>query len=292
MSENAIGIVPMPWQPASNTYTAEHYSSSAVGVEPFVAKCEHLSIELSDPPLLQRPEAAPGPLPKADGMSREDNVMSLEPLKSLSKRSSRKCSHPKLLLQVREKVCQNYDRYTKGDFLDLSEDNGWSIELGLKVDLNQLKGLDPEGGAESEVKNSMLVWRTFGGLSPALDTEERIWAWLRGSSKDAIIAVRSRHFFGGTWTGCARRSRGRPAAVECLRRIPGHAGGHRARAQDLAEQGGQSQQPRRTLGNKQQTDARCRYNSDYDFRSSAYRNRGWIQGVHENREQAWRRRIV
>jgi hypothetical protein len=91
---------------------------------------------------------------------------------------------------------------------------------------------------------------------------------------------------------CARRPRGRPAMVECLRRIVSHAGGSRACAPDHAEQSGYSQQSGRTLGNKQQADACCRYNSGHDFRSSNSRNRGWIQGVHENCKQAWRRRIV
>jgi hypothetical protein len=118
------------------------------------------------------------------------------------------------LTELREKVHQNYDRYTNGDFLDLTKDNGWSIELDIKVDLEPLKDLEPTVGGEFEVKNSMLVWRTLGSLSPALATEERIWArlshveclefsrnrWLKGSSKDAIAANISRHFFAGTWT--------------------------------------------------------------------------------------------
>lgn len=131
--------------------------------------------------------------------------MSLEPLKYLSEAK---------LTELREKVHQNYGRYTSGSFWDLAEENGWSIELDLKIDLDRLGALNPEVGGEFEAKNSMLVWRTFNGLSPALATEERIWArlahleclefsrkrWLKGSSKDAIIANVNRHFFAGTWT--------------------------------------------------------------------------------------------
>jgi hypothetical protein len=131
--------------------------------------------------------------------------MSLEVLKYLSERK---------LTELREQVLQNYDRYTTGDFLDLTADNGWSVELDLQVDLAQLKQLDPTVGAEYEVRNSTLVWRTFSGLSPALATEERIWArlahleclefsrrrWLKGASKKEIISNISTHFFAGTRT--------------------------------------------------------------------------------------------
>jgi hypothetical protein len=131
--------------------------------------------------------------------------MSLEPLKYLSEAK---------LTELREKALQNHDRYTKGDFRDLAEDNGWSIELDIKIDLDRLGDLDPTVGGGFELKNSILVWRTFSGLSPALATEERIWArlahleclefsrrrWLRGSTEDEITADVNRHFFAGTWT--------------------------------------------------------------------------------------------
>lgn len=132
--------------------------------------------------------------------------MSLEPLKYLSEAK---------LTELRERVHQNYNRYTQGDFRDLAENNGWSIELGLKVDLDQLRGLDPTEGANFEIKNAMLVWRTLGALSPALATEERIWArlthlecleftrqrWLKGASKDERIRDINKHYFAGTRTG-------------------------------------------------------------------------------------------
>lgn len=131
--------------------------------------------------------------------------MSLEPLKYLSE--SR-------LAELRSKIPENYERYTAGDFLDLSAENGWSIELGLKVDLDLLKTLSPEGGADSEVRNSLLVWRTLSNLSPALATEERIWVrlahleclefsrkrWLDVPSKEARLAAIETHFFASTQT--------------------------------------------------------------------------------------------
>jgi hypothetical protein len=132
--------------------------------------------------------------------------MSLEALKYLSEAK---------LTELREKVHQNYDRYVNGDFRDLAEDIGWSIELGFKIDLTPLENLDPSGGAEFEVRNSVLVWRTFEGLSPALATEERIWArlahleclefsrkrWLKGESMEKMISDINKHFFASTRTG-------------------------------------------------------------------------------------------
>src|SRR5262245_56202102 len=132
--------------------------------------------------------------------------MSLEPLKYLSEAK---------LTELREKVHQNYDRYTKGDFRDLAKDIGWSIELGLQVDLDRLRGLDPSEGADFEIKNAMLVGRTLGALSAALAAEERIWGrlthlecleftrqrWLKGGSKDERIRDINKHYFAGTRTG-------------------------------------------------------------------------------------------
>lgn len=118
------------------------------------------------------------------------------------------------LAELKASISSNYKRYTETNFVDLLADNGWSIELGLKVDLDQLRGLDPNPGAEFEIRNSMLVWRTFRGLTPALAMEERIWArlahieclefsrnrWLKLSDKDSIIAAIGTHFFSGTQT--------------------------------------------------------------------------------------------
>lgn len=119
------------------------------------------------------------------------------------------------LTELREKVHQNYDRYIQGDFRDLAADNGWSIELALKVDLDLLSALDPRRGGESEIKNALLVWQTFRGLSPALATEERIWTrlthleclefsrnrWLDGSSREENCKLIGTHFFASTQTG-------------------------------------------------------------------------------------------
>ena len=131
--------------------------------------------------------------------------MSVESLKYLSEAK---------LSELRTNISSNYERYTAGDFLDLANENGWSIELGLKVDLDQLKDLNPASGADSEVNNSMLVWRTFKGLSPALASEERVWVrlahieclefsrkrWLKDPDRETGIAAINAHYFAGTQT--------------------------------------------------------------------------------------------
>lgn len=118
------------------------------------------------------------------------------------------------LSELRTNIPDNYERYTEGNFLDLAGENGWSIELGLKVDLGLLKDLNPDSGAEAEVNNSLLVWRTFKGLSPALATEERVWVrlahieclefsrkrWLKVLDKESGIAAINNHIFAGSTT--------------------------------------------------------------------------------------------
>jgi hypothetical protein len=119
------------------------------------------------------------------------------------------------LTDLREKVHQNYDRYVAGDFRDLAADNGWAIELNLKVDLDQLNSQDTRRGGEFEIKNALLLWQTFRGLSPALATEERVWVrlthleclefsrkrWLDGQDREKNCKLISKHFFASTQTG-------------------------------------------------------------------------------------------
>lgn len=131
--------------------------------------------------------------------------MSIQRLKYLSEHR---------LLDLRSNIPANIDRYVQGDFADLAEQNGWAIEHALTVDLAPLQDLDPGSGAEAEVKNSLLVWGALKGLSPALATEERIWArlthldclefcrgrWLRATDTEGRIAEINKHFFAASQT--------------------------------------------------------------------------------------------
>lgn len=110
---------------------------------------------------------------------------------------------------------QNMDRYLNGDFSDREKDNGWRIESQIAGwDPDIVTRLDPSGTPAAEVHNSLLVWRGFTGMSPALARDERLWArlchveclefarkrWLRGGGSDPnLIRI---HFFANGLGGC------------------------------------------------------------------------------------------
>jgi hypothetical protein len=109
----------------------------------------------------------------------------------------------------------NIDRYRSGDFSEMAQENGWSIESRLASWDPAIVGqLDPSGTPAAEVANSLLVWNGLVGMTPALAREERLWArlshveclefarqrWLNGTDKDPNL-VRI-HFFATGTTGC------------------------------------------------------------------------------------------
>lgn len=117
--------------------------------------------------------------------------------------------------RLSQTITQNIDRYRSGDFADSARENGWAIESRIASwDPGIAARLDPSGTPEAEVRNSLLVWNGFLGMTPALAREERLWArlchvecldfararWLNGNEKDANM-VRI-HFFANGTTGC------------------------------------------------------------------------------------------
>ena len=48
-------------------------------------------------------------------------------------------------------ISSNLDRYRSGDFLDMVEAGGWSIELNYEADLEPLADLDPSGKPQAKV---------------------------------------------------------------------------------------------------------------------------------------------
>jgi len=112
-------------------------------------------------------------------------------------------------------VDKNIDRYREGDFQDLCDQGGWSIELTQKADLTPLKELVLRKDADAEIENSILVWRALSNISPALASENRFWTrlthmeclefsrfrWLDLSESDEALAKSVRtHFFANTRT--------------------------------------------------------------------------------------------
>jgi hypothetical protein len=120
-----------------------------------------------------------------------------------------------VLDRLASEIGQNIERYRTGDFADLAMENGWAIESRLASwDPAIAAKLDPSGTPDAEVRNSLLVWNSFTGMTPALAREERLWArlchvellefararWLDGNDKDPNM-VRIHLFANGT-TGC------------------------------------------------------------------------------------------
>jgi hypothetical protein len=130
------------------------------------------------------------------------------PLMYLSERTER---------ELREGVSGNLRRYLTGDFSEFADTRDWTIPLSIVADLEPLTNLKAGDGADIEVFNSLLVWKSLSGLTPSLANEGRIWTrlthleglefarqrWigdLVGPRAEKAIAA---HFFGVTRT--ARR---------------------------------------------------------------------------------------
>ena len=113
-------------------------------------------------------------------------------------------------------VLKNLERYKTGDFVDLAEKGGWSIELSLRLDLEPLNHLVMAKDSEAEIRNTMLVWNALNRLHPSLACENRLWTrlthiecleysryrWLDGDTNDDEKLVKDikTHFFANTQT--------------------------------------------------------------------------------------------
>lgn len=116
---------------------------------------------------------------------------------------------------LRDSVRENLQRYTSGDFTDLVEKGGWSIDLSLRVDLDPLRDLAKAKDADAEIENTILVWRALSSLPPSLACENRLWTrlthvecleyararWLDVTAEDDQIEKRVvTHFFASSQT--------------------------------------------------------------------------------------------
>lgn len=115
-----------------------------------------------------------------------------------------------------DSVSDNLERYRCGDFQNLAARGNWEISTDLYYDPAPLRELDPSATADAEKRNSILVWRALGALTPALATENRIWIrfthldclsfcrerWLRKDVPDERLTRDIRkHFFADTRNG-------------------------------------------------------------------------------------------
>jgi hypothetical protein len=84
-----------------------------------------------------------------------------------------------ILADLKANVPSNLERYRTSGFDDCGDLNGWSMDLSsVEVSVKDLAKLDPDGGSDAEIRNSLIVFGAFSGMTPALATEERIWARL------------------------------------------------------------------------------------------------------------------
>jgi hypothetical protein len=121
-----------------------------------------------------------------------------------------------ILDELRSNIDNNIERYTSGDFIDLSQQNGWAIDTkSVQVDCSLLDALKlGQTSMEAEVQNSLAVYRALQGMTPSLAREERIWArlthieclayarsrWLQGRKPEELSQQIEVHFFAGTLT--------------------------------------------------------------------------------------------
>ena len=118
---------------------------------------------------------------------------------------------------LKESVRSHVQRYMSGDFLDYEAKGNWSIRLTLTADIDALSALSPAEGVDAEVANSIIVGRSFSGLTPSLAREDRIWTrlshiecldfcrarWIRGQTdEDKVVSMVELHFFASTLTSC------------------------------------------------------------------------------------------
>jgi hypothetical protein len=118
-----------------------------------------------------------------------------------------------VLDSLKENIENNLEKYRTGDFDYLAEgENNWG-KLNLDYDPHPLETLIPKNHSQSEIHNSLAVWRSLSGLTPDLACEESIWAyfshvdlldfcrerWLNYDNKqEDIKKIRTRFFAKGT----------------------------------------------------------------------------------------------
>lgn len=121
------------------------------------------------------------------------------------------------LFTLHAHIADNIERYVGGDFTDLAQANGWSIESKLvQVDYDALAGLNGEQrSAEADVANSKIVYSALRGMTPAIAADERIWArlthvecldysrkrWLLAGTEQELLRSIDLHMFARGRTG-------------------------------------------------------------------------------------------
>jgi len=129
-----------------------------------------------------------------------------EPLKILS---------AQVVSQLHADLQRNVPLYLTGNFTEEAKDIGWDIEVRAVLwDPRIVDDLDPSGSPEAEIRNSVVIYQGFSGMTPALAQDERVWVrlthveffefararWL-GNEESAVRSIR-KHFFANGIPGC------------------------------------------------------------------------------------------
>lgn len=116
------------------------------------------------------------------------------------------------LRDLRRTITGNLSRYRGSGFLELAEDPGWDIPLGVEFDAAGLAKLDPSTPqriSEVDMINSKIVGEALCGLDPSIANEERIWVrlahveafeyaqarWLGAEDDEKLAKQVADHFF-------------------------------------------------------------------------------------------------
>lgn len=123
-----------------------------------------------------------------------------------------------VLEDLKNSVETNLELYRGRGFTELADQIGWNIRLEEReFDLEPLKSLSGEArGAEGDLENSKILWKSLSKLSPSEASEEQIWGrlshvegfnytkarWLNTKTSDEKqIAAIKNHFFAKGRTG-------------------------------------------------------------------------------------------
>lgn len=89
-----------------------------------------------------------------------------------------KCLYSEALTNLLDGIEENTPYYKENGFQYLLNLKQNTMEIGLKADLTPLNDLIMDNAQESEVENSLLVWKSLQGIPASLATENRFWALL------------------------------------------------------------------------------------------------------------------
>lgn len=85
----------------------------------------------------------------------------------------------KVVEQLFDGIEANLENYKQGTFEEQAAEQGWGLELkGVTYDPCFPSNFELQSSREAEIKNSLLVYSAFQGMTAALARQERVWVRL------------------------------------------------------------------------------------------------------------------